>query len=358
MPTARVAVRGAYLGLALCAALAPAAAIAQSPMQSAFTSLTVFGDSYSDTGNVFRFTTSLGIPTPPSPPYYNGRFSNGPVWVDYFAQAIGRPNDAIAVYLTPQAPNAAAGNYAIGGARTYDTQVTIGTNTITLPGTGSQIADYFSRAGVGRADPTGLYALFVGGDDLRDIAALTDPAARQAQAAATANNVITQASALAANGARNVLLFTLPSIGVLPEQQAIPGRGAIDDAITSTFNSTLAAGILGLQANLPGSTFFDLRLDNLFGNIESDALAGGARYGITNLGTPCFFPGAPSCASSLFTDDMHPTTQAQQLIAQAAYTYVTTGANVAAVPEPATVALVGGGLGVVAVLRTRRRRAA
>jgi phospholipase/lecithinase/hemolysin len=45
----------------------------------AYTALVAFGDSYTDTGNA-----------PSSPPnYWNGRFSNGPLWIEYLSQSLG-----------------------------------------------------------------------------------------------------------------------------------------------------------------------------------------------------------------------------------------------------------------------------
>jgi phospholipase/lecithinase/hemolysin len=43
-----------------------------------FSEIVVFGDSESDAGNVFELS---GDTYPASPPYWQGRFSNGPVWV-------------------------------------------------------------------------------------------------------------------------------------------------------------------------------------------------------------------------------------------------------------------------------------
>src|SRR5438046_2391463 len=48
-----------------------------------FKSLTVIGDSLSDTGRLFRAT---GVPPAP---YYQGRMSNGPLWVEHFAPLVG-----------------------------------------------------------------------------------------------------------------------------------------------------------------------------------------------------------------------------------------------------------------------------
>ena len=47
---------------------------------AAYSQLVAFGDSLSDTGNVFAVTGT------PVPPYYDGNYSNGPVWVDRLAQ--------------------------------------------------------------------------------------------------------------------------------------------------------------------------------------------------------------------------------------------------------------------------------
>src|SRR5579862_1330910 len=45
----------------------------------AYTALVAFGDSYTDTGRA-----------PSSPPnYWNGRFSNGPLWIEYLSQTLG-----------------------------------------------------------------------------------------------------------------------------------------------------------------------------------------------------------------------------------------------------------------------------
>src|SRR5262245_37490212 len=52
-----------------------------------FREVVVFGDSLSDTGNVFTVTEPvLAEAIPVSPPYFQGRFSNGPVWVERLAE--------------------------------------------------------------------------------------------------------------------------------------------------------------------------------------------------------------------------------------------------------------------------------
>jgi hypothetical protein len=67
-----------------------------------FRNIVIFGDSTSDTGNVFALTDK----TYPIPPYYwKGRFCNGPNWVDQL-EVLG------------------ISNYAYGSATTVNNLVT------------------------------------------------------------------------------------------------------------------------------------------------------------------------------------------------------------------------------------------
>src|SRR3984885_9413160 len=68
-----------------------------------YDALYVFGDSYCDVGNLFLATGGAE----PAAPYYSGRFSNGPIWLDHVAGFLG----------VPLKPSALGGtDYAFGGA--------------------------------------------------------------------------------------------------------------------------------------------------------------------------------------------------------------------------------------------------
>src|SRR5690242_18787365 len=92
-------------------------AFAASNQASAFQQLVVFGDSLSDTGNTFAAAAL------PQPPYYDGRWTNGPNWVDYFAPLAGF--SAPTAYLRYRGTNFAVGGatseYAIGEVTSYVT---------------------------------------------------------------------------------------------------------------------------------------------------------------------------------------------------------------------------------------------
>ena len=64
-----------------------------------FDKIVVFGDSLSDTGNVFSFTSRMhkAVPlipiVPKEPPYFQGRFTNGQIWIEDLAQMLSIPVD-------------------------------------------------------------------------------------------------------------------------------------------------------------------------------------------------------------------------------------------------------------------------
>src|SRR4029079_13741701 len=104
--TARVRV----LWIAALAIVSPA--VADRAAAGPFINIVVFGDSLSDIGNVSQATPFITQPKTPGPYYWNGRFSNGPVYAETLATGLGLP--ALA--------NSAAGgtDYAYGGALTTD----------------------------------------------------------------------------------------------------------------------------------------------------------------------------------------------------------------------------------------------
>ncbi|MGA7806692.1 SGNH/GDSL hydrolase family protein, partial [Bradyrhizobium sp.] len=60
-------------------------AMTSSAFASSFSSVIVYGDSLSDNGNLYSL---IGYPPPP---YYDGRFSNGPVAAEQLATNLGAP---------------------------------------------------------------------------------------------------------------------------------------------------------------------------------------------------------------------------------------------------------------------------
>lgn len=310
--------------------------LAAVPASAGFTSLTVFGDSLSDTGNV-RVATGGAVPTAP---YFNGRFSDGPVWIDVLAAGLGLPAGAAPALL-------GGSNYAFGGART-------GTGTAPVPGLLAQYGGLWAPANAGGADASGLYVVVGGGNDMRDARSTfatnsaADVEGRQSAAAAAATNVLNLVLALASQGARHVLISTLPDLGATPEAAALGLVAASSDA-TARYNTQVLAIEAMAESLFAGLDVVTFDMAGVAAAIRNDALNnGGATYGITNVFLPCGgFTGSigTSCSVSAFSDALHPSAAGHAVIGRAA---------LVAVPEPATLALVAAALMMVAGAHRRR----
>lgn len=303
------------------------------------TSVTFFGDSFTDTGNGDILAAQLaGTDFTPSPPYFPGRASNGLVWADYLAASFGHASNA--------APSLLGGrNFAVGTATTGLT------GQAGLPI--GLLSQYGSQA-LTPLDPTGLYVVFGGANDLRGYTGLT-PLQRSLAIQASVGNIATIVGGLYAQGARNFLIPNLPDLGQAPFALGTPDQATLTSS-TIEFNQYLALGMANAGAFLPGANFMGLNLYQLYQNILIDTANGGSAYGFNNATIPCLFAPVP-CNTSVFADPLHPTTAAHRLIANAAYNRVVNGVDVAVVPEPATVVLTGLGL-LLCGVAARRKRAA
>jgi phospholipase/lecithinase/hemolysin len=294
-------------------------------------SMTVFGDSLSDTGNVFVATGG----TVPTTPYSAGRFSDGPVWIDHLATGLGLPSGAVAFLL-------GGNNYAFGGART-------GAGTSPVPGLLAQIGGVWAPTHP-TADANGLYVVVGGVNDIRDARSAFptnsagDQAGRQAAAEATANNLRTGLGLLAGAGARHVLIATLPDLGNTPEASALGLVAASSDA-SARFNALIP--VLEAFAELN----FGLDVDVLdMAGIDAAIQNDPAAFGISNADFPCApFPGNAGalCSESAFSDALHPSARVHAIYGEVALTAVT------AVPEPSSLALIAGAMVIAGGLRRR-----
>lgn len=312
-----------------------------------YSSMYVFGDSLSDVGNL-QILSGGAFPRSVDGPYDGGRFSDGPLWVESLAASLGVANDAKPWLLGGR-------NYAIAGARTG----AVSANPDDPPGVLAQLGVFWNVA-PGAADPNALYVLVAGGNDMRDgrTAFLGNSAAaiqgRQDAAEAAANNLIQALGYLNVAGARHVLIANLPNLGGSPEAFLLEANGMTGAVAASTDISNRFNKEMSRVFDMGVSFGLDMDFLNMAGIGElvvADALGnGGATFGITNVSAPCtgfVFSaalGGTACSVSLFSDALHPSAAAHQIIATAAFGLV---------PEPAGLLLAATALG--ALLATRRR---
>jgi len=290
------------LGISLTPVMASAG-----PFQKVF----VFGDSLSDTGNVLTVTESVSRdPIPVSPPYFMGRFSNGPVWVETLAERLG-------LELSPFL--AGGTNFAFGGAEIgLDTEDVLERDVgVIIPSIRSQVQAFFAQHLFDGADSEALYILWGGANDLRDaLVTATDPLT---QVQPAVDDLTAAIEDLADAGAVHFLVPNLPNLGRTPESRARGPEGvARATAVSVAFNNALATALDTLEAER-GITI--IRLDT-FALLE-EVVADPAAFGFTNTTEACLagdpFEGGTPCAQPeayVFWDLIHPTAAAHALLAE------------------------------------------
>ncbi|HZW14806.1 MAG TPA: autotransporter domain-containing protein [Brevundimonas sp.] len=301
-----------FLRNAAAAALAVAAVgvVASSASAQSYSRLVVFGDSLSDNGNLYAAT---GGGTPTSPPYFQGRFSNGPVFTELLGFNAG--------LYAMGAPVNGSVNYAFGGARTD--------NALNPPGMRNQLLAYMGAGGTFGSND--LVSILGGANNIFQAfpaAAgnpLTAQATMQAVATGAAADINFLVDSVASAGAGTILVTNLPRLGITPQFSASnplvgPQGSALADFAGTSFNSALLNGLFGVAAANPDTNVILMDLYKI-----SDPLAGNpGAFGLTNATDSCF-NGVTVCAdpdSYLYWDGVHPTAAGHRLIAALANDYL------------------------------------
>jgi outer membrane lipase/esterase len=276
----------------------------------------LLGDSLSDQGNLFAATTVIGPPLgqpaiPANDHYFSGRFSNGEVYAGILARKLG-------FTLTPSLEGGT--NFAFGGTRTDYNRVETprgpypkGAYPWSL---NLQREEFTNRVAAKGADPTGLYVVFSGSNDVADILTLgLNPATTIANSVEGIRNVIL---AFKAAGARTVLVPNIPNLGLVPGITKFgPRVAALATSLSSQFNTalnTMLDSVTGINV---------LRFDTFA--FLTEVVADPAKYGFSNVTQPCYSgfvdpnPTGTECASPetyLFWDTEHPTHRFHSILAK------------------------------------------
>jgi phospholipase/lecithinase/hemolysin len=251
-------------------------------MAANFSEIYVFGDSLSDTGQLFEQSQAQ---FPPSSLYFEGRFSNGPVWVEYLAEQLNIP-------FNPDT------NFAFGGATTGKM------NRHETPSRG--LLDQVNRfqQTEDSADPNALYIVWAGPNDYLGNQEINphQPVSNVSQAIAT----------LAAMGAHNFLVPNLPDLGNLPATRNRQSSVQLNELIR-LHNQGLAQSLQQLSSRL-GSEVEIIPLN--VNEIYNQVLDKPANFGFGNVTEPCLNQQRGMICQNpqdyLFWDDIHPTTFAHE----------------------------------------------
>ena len=295
-------------GAALAAlTLAASAALATTASAQSYGRLVVFGDLLSDNGNLYL---ASGGTQPPSPPYFQGRFSNGRVFTELLGFNAVNFNGAVTGSI----------NMAYGGSRTDN-------NIAFPPGMRQQLTTYVGRGGA--FGPNDLVSVLGGANNIfQGLSAFSVlPPASQTNPQGYITPILTAAvtdmnfivNDIAGRGAGTILVTNLPRLGTTPQFSPTP-LAALADYAGSTFNSQLQTALLATAATRPNTNIILFDLAKV-----SDLLAGSpGRFGLTNVTQSCLV-GATLCAnpdSYLYFDGVHPTAAGHRLIAALSNDYL------------------------------------
>jgi len=391
-----------HLACAVALALASSAAFAQSAPTAAqpsvhaglFDNMVVFGDSLSDDGNLDLSCISQGA-CPQLPFLMRFTTNPGEVAVEHIADYFGTP-------LTPALMQGT--DFAFGGAGILNNSPGTPSSVPLLP---TQLGMYLQATG-NKADPDTLYAVWGGANDVfyaatSGAAAATaqqliqQTIAAQVQQAIAANVIPNDPTAIAAftaqitpivtqqvvaqvtagagvsslmdqtqiqaylqqaaatelgmikqlgdAGARYVMVFNLPNIGLTPSGLAQgPTAAGQLTGLSLVYNNTLNAGLASAGVNIiPVNTFA----------LVNEIVADPARYGFTNVTQPactggdgssfeCLPAGTPGAtvtyqpgteSTYLFADGVHPTAATHALLAQYAESIITAPGEISLLGE-------------------------
>ena len=319
---------------------------------SPYSTMIVFGDSLSDSGHYpgvgsgLRFTNRTG----PTYKEYRGE--------EYVAVAPTRLGIKLGIAPADLRPSTSPGNtltgepdgnnWAVGGYRTDQILNSIKTvSKVAVPDDWSLFGGYVLRSKPGylvennfKADPKALYFISGGGNDfIQGLVTSAEGAARSAQALSESALVLQQA------GARYIMVWLLPDLGLTPATYGTPAQAG-SSYLSAVFNTELAHQLSQIDAEIiPLNVPLLLR----------EAIIDPARYGLATgqdlVGT-CFSgeectensqygisSQTPDPTRLLFNDSVHPTETGQQLIADYAYSLLAAPWEVTLLPVMAQASL-------------------
>jgi phospholipase/lecithinase/hemolysin len=259
-------------------AVAVTAAYASTPT---FDKLVVFGDSYNDVGNLYAVSGY------PPAPYYMGRFSDGPLWIEHVAGFLHVP-------LTPYVLGGT--DFAFGGAWATAPQK-LGTGFI--PSVPQQVGIYLQLNG-GKADPNALYVIEGGGNDIVDTGIASPQSSPQALGSLIAQNLVYSEQLLRKAGARHFVIPNLFNVGLLP---VAAGNVAFASAASSAANQGLKE-LLAPEEEIQGIHIVRMDVFSLMSAVQTDP----THFGFTDVTDPCLTTVLCSDPDhTFFWDTFHPT---------------------------------------------------
>ena len=228
----------------------------------------VIGDSLSDNGNLYAKFLKI---VPKSPPYFQGRFTNGPTWAEdvgkyYYDQY--NINYKVVAY---------GGATAILHNPIYDKFIA----PITLDG---EMAEYFWGSMLTDKSKV-LYAIWIGANDyLYDEQPNMDNLVKD-----VVDKISSSTKALIISGAKTIVILNLPDLARTPFAKS-HNNGERLHTLTINHNQKLNEAIAKLQSAYPKVKIVTINIYDVFNNFLDNTTAFNQTYNvnITNTNEACW----------------------------------------------------------------------
>ena len=222
--------------------------------------IVVFGDSLSDNGNLYEY---MKQELPMSPPYFKGRFTNGPVWVELLTD----------MYYPQKHSQAHLLDYAFGGAgisaNVEDDEV-----LFTLR---REVDSYFLSHD-DKADDSSLYVIWIGANNY-----LSVPEDQDAEVNLVISNIQHEVDRLLKKGAKHFLIVSVPDLGKTPIAKDFDAVDVLT-SVCKKHNDTLKQVVADMKRDNPSVQWFYFDVNEIFNDMTNFP----SEYGITNTVDTCY----------------------------------------------------------------------
>lgn len=221
--------------------------------------IVVFGDSLSDNGNLYEY---MHHQLPQSPPYFDGRFADGPIWAERLVN-----------FYFSKKPEAHLLDYAFGGAGVLS-EANDDDELFTL----KREVDTFLLTHNDQAKSDDLYCFWIGGNNYLGLPDDVDT---------TVSDVITgtkkDIERLVQKGAKHILIMNLPDLGKTPLAKEFESEAQYT-TYSTLHNQRLHDMYLKLRDVYPDVHwyYYDTHL------VFADLFKNPEQYGLENITGTCY----------------------------------------------------------------------
>ena len=279
--------------------------------------IVVFGDSLSDTGNLYEY---MRHQLPMSPPYHEGRFTDGPVWIEHVLK-----------HYFPVNPKSYLLNYAFGGSGVGSEDENDGEEGDFSDGAmlnlDSEVSSYL-LAHDDKANDASLYVVWMGSNNY-----LSLPEDLDDELEFTLSGIRRSLDTLVAKGAKHIMVVGVPDLGRIPMALEFEAVNELS-YLSNQHNMRLAKEVDEMKTTYPDIKWAFFNVNDLL----VEALDHPEEYGFKNVTDTCYdtldyVPSSQSvlsmasrikprmhvgntCAVYLFFDPVHPSGRAHEYIAR------------------------------------------